>query len=410
MEPIEVPVSLVGKTASANIVDRACHQVWPLHSKALCARARHRTGLEDFGAPSVDQPLSVLVESLEKEASLHPLGRWLMRGHLLGMLETRLRLTNAWQNRMADLDAIQIKRPVFITGMPRSGSTFLQELLAQDPGNRVPRVWEVMFPHSAAPRERDFGRRARRAAARLWWFRRFVPQADSVHPLRAGMPQECIAIHSYTFMSEEFVSTCRVPTYQRYLRSTGLRPAYQWQKRFLQHLQSGCSPKQWVLKAPDHMVALEDLFSAFPDATVVQMHRNPLEVLKSSVQLSGALRRLFGRPEEASRLGDYEAAALAEQTELSIRFRDRHPELAEHFMDLNYSEATSDPLMAVHRIYTRLGQSLTEIVSQRMRRFVSTRARYKRHSNPSLADLGIDARAEIRRFQGYCLRFGIPCA
>ncbi len=410
VESIEIPVGLIGKTGSTNIVDRACRRLWSLQSKALCARARHRTGLKDFGDPPIDEPLSVLTESLEHEADLHPLGRWLMRGHLLEMLETRLRLRNAWENRLTDLEAIPIDRPAFITGMPRSGSTFLHELLAQDPGNRVPRVWEVMFPHPIAPLEKDPGLRARRAAARLWWFRRFVPQADSVHPLRAGMPQECIAIHSYTFMSEEFVSTCRVPTYQRYLRSTGLGPAYEWQKRFLQHLQSGCSPKRWVLKAPDHLVALEELFSVFPDAIVVQMHRNPLEVLKSAVQLSGALRRLFGRPEGASRLEDHEATALAEQTELSIRFRDRHPELGERFIDLNYSEVISDPLMAVHRIYARLGQPLTEVVIQRMRQFISTRGRYKRHSNPSLADLGIDVRAEIRRFQGYCLRFGIPCA
>lgn len=134
VESIEIPVGLIGKTGSTNIVDRACRRLWSLQSKALCARARHRTGLKDFGNPPIDEPLSVLTESLEHEADLHPLGRWLMRGHLLEMLETRLRLRNAWENRLTDLEAIPIDRPAFITGMPRSGSTFLHELLAQDPG------------------------------------------------------------------------------------------------------------------------------------------------------------------------------------------------------------------------------------------------------------------------------------
>jgi hypothetical protein len=124
-------------------------------------------------------------------------GRFLMRVHLRELLETRLRLTQAWSGQLKALDASLIQRPVFITGMPRSGSTFLHELLAEDPKNRVPRVWEVMFPVSVQNKVgSEVDTRVRKAEACLWWFRRLAPGADAVYPMRAWSPHECVAIHS----------------------------------------------------------------------------------------------------------------------------------------------------------------------------------------------------------------------
>src|SRR5262245_15252497 len=129
--------------------DDISRKLWFLDSGALAADARGRTRLEDFGDPPIDLALTVLVKRLELEADLHPLGRLFMRIHLRELMETRLRLTHAWNQRSEALETSLIQRPIFITGMPRSGSTFLHELLAEDPENRVPRVWEVMFPISS---------------------------------------------------------------------------------------------------------------------------------------------------------------------------------------------------------------------------------------------------------------------
>jgi len=391
--------------------DAVSRRLCSLEGKALCAGARRRTGLGDFGDPPVEPALSVLVSSLEREADLHPLGRFLMRSHLRSILETRLRLAAAWAGRLEALEASPIQRPVFITGMPRSGSTFLHELLAEDPDNRAPRVWEVMFPApppGAERRQRDPG--VRKAAACLWWFRRIVPQADSVYPVRACTPHECVAIHSFTLLSEEFVSTCRVPTYEAFLRSEGLGPAYEWQKRFLQHLQRRCPAKRWVLKSPDHAYGLEELFSVFPDAVIIQTHRDPLEVLRSSSQLIAALQSLFARPGNHGQIAAREARVLAGAMERFIRFRDVHPGLAGRFIDVKYSELASDPLAAVRRIYQQLEIPLTEVAAGRIRRLISNRSRHRGHrTNRTLADLGFDVQAEVRRFSRYSLRFGVPC-
>jgi len=342
---------------------------------------------------------------LENEANLHPLGRFLMRCHLLGILETRLRLAAVWREQPP---CSIIERPVFIAGMPRSGSTFLHELLAQDPDNRAPRVWEVMFPVAAPESDAsDRKARVRRANANLWWFRRLAPGADEVYPVRAITPHECVAIHSFTLMSEEFISICRVPSYEKFLRATGLQLAYAWQKRFLQYFQSRGSRRRWVLKSPDHLHSLEELFSAFPDAMVIQTHRNPMDALKSSLQLTEVIQGLFVRLDRTV-LQERESRMLAETMEQSIRFRDTHPELAGRFLDLNYSDLVSDPLAAVGRIYRHLDCPLTETAVERMRGFMAKCSRYRRRRDPSLADLGLDATTEMQRFQNYCARFGIP--
>lgn len=383
-------------------------RVLPLQSEALQTDACHRTGLTDFGDPPLEPALSVLMDSLEHEADLSPLGRFLIRGHLRELLETRLRLTEEWKHAK-EFEQAPISRPVFITGMPRSGSTFLHELLAADPENRAPRVWEAMFPIRARGTQK--GRsdpRVMKAAARLWWFRRLAPGADSVHPLRASTPQECVAIQSYTLLSEEFVVTCNVPSYEAFLHSSDLTPAYSWQRRFMQYLQSPDPQTRWVLKSPDHVYGLEELFAVFPDALVIQTHRDPLKVLRSSTELIEVLQGLFARRVDAARVARREARVMADAIDRSTRFRDTHPELAHRFIDVRYAELVADPLAVVHQIYHQLNIDLSERAADRMRQLAAGRSRYpKRFGSRTLAQLGLDALAEARRFERYCFRFGV---
>jgi hypothetical protein len=389
-----------------NLGDGLSRRLWLLQSEALCANAKRRTGLEDFGDPPVEPALSILANSLERQADLHPMGQFLMWVHLRELLETRLRVTEAWKGQLRDLDDSPIARPIFITGIPRSGSTFLHELMAEDPENRAPRVWEVMFPipaQSGSSREAD--RWVRKAEISLWWFRRLAPRADSVYPMRARTPHECVAIHSYTLLSEEFASTCQIPTYEAFLRSADLVPTYRWEKRFLQYLQLHGKTRQWVLKSPDHVRGLEGLFTVFPDAVIVQTHRDPLEALTSVVQLAEVLEGLFTRAGDLTETGLHEARNLAEGMESMISFREAHPELEGRFIDVKYRELVSDPLSVARRIYRQLEIPLTEVAAERMKRLASMRSRYKGkgpRTNPTLAQLGLDESVERRRFEVYC--------
>jgi hypothetical protein len=169
-----------------------------------------------------------------------------------------------------------------------------------------------------------------------------------------------------TLLSEEFVSICPIPTYEAFLRTADLGPTYGWQKRFLQHLQLGRATRRWVLKSPDHVHGLEGLLALFPDAVIIQTHRNPFAVLRSGSQLTEVLQRMFARVGDRGQFRAREARMLAETMEHITRFRDAHPELAGRFIDVKYRELVSDPLAVVRRIYQQLDIRLTEAAAERM--------------------------------------------
>jgi len=382
--------------------DAASRRFCPLESETLCAEAQRRTGLEDFGDATLEFRLSVLLKSIERQADLHSLGRFLAWIHFRGLLKTRLLLEEAWAKR-TEAEMWPIQRPIFITGMPRSGSTFLHELLAQDDNNRAPLACEVMSPLSTGA-----GSQARRTAHCLWWFRRLAPEADSVHPIRATTPHECVAIHSYTFLSRGFTAMFRIPAYEAFLNVVSLEPAYTWQKRWLQHLQWRGSERRWVLKAPDHVFHLDELLRVFPDAIIIQTHRDPLKVLESSSRLTEVLQRVFAHPQDRREIGIREALGLAEGLDRITRFREQHSELEHRFLDVNYEELVSNSLNVVRRLYRQLDLPLTPATVDRMQGLVTKRSRYRGgEPKPRLADLGIDAGTEMRRFASYCARFGI---
>jgi len=232
--------------------------------------------------------------------------------------------------------------------------------------------------------------------------------ADTVYPMRARTPHECVAIQSHTFLSEEFVSTCDVPTYEAFLRAADLRPAYEWQKRFMEYLQNGHPATRWVLKSPDHVRGLDALFSVFPDALIIQTHRNPMDSLRSSIQLTQVLRRLYGPAGDKGQLAEREAQNLGWSVGRIVQFRDQHPELEKRFLDVNYSDLVSDPLAAVRRIYRAFELPISDPMILAVKKLARRRSAYKWRRAVSKIEMGFRASSQVKPFADYCRRFGIP--
>jgi hypothetical protein len=388
---------------------RPGHRILGLDVERLLRGARRRTGLDDFGDSSFRQPLERLVASIDADARLTLLGRIAARTEIGALLDNRLLLERD-RRRHPGIARERVRRPIVITGLPRSGSTFLHGLLAQDPANRVPLHWELRFPSPPPERAtRDTDRRIARAARQLRWFFRLAPEFRKIHPIGARLPEECLVILSHAFLSFEFSSNWYVPTYHAWLERQDLEPGYRYHRRFLQQLQWRCPAERWLLKAPQHLPSMASLVRTYPDANVVITHRDPLEVVASVASLHVVLRRTFARGVDPCAVGPEVSRMLAEDIRRGFAVRDAGCAAPEQFLDVWYTQLMDDPLAVARRIYHHFDLPLPDDVVTRMRNYVGTHPK-DRHGEHvySLAQFGLDAETERRRYHEYWQRWRTP--
>jgi hypothetical protein len=380
----------------------------PLDHDDLVGTAKRRTGLSDFGDPPCEEALRVLVSACNTEANLNMFGQFAARHHFLELLETRLRLANEWQLSPAIWEE-SIRNAVFITGLPRSGSTFLHDLFSHDPANRVPLTWEVMFPLPFPKRTKDDpGSRIRKAESRLRLMRLTNPSVVKAHPIGARLPQECIAVLSYSLMSEEFLCMFWIPSYEKWLRTQDMRQAYRFHRDFIGHLPCPSPAERWVFKAPDHVYSLDALIDTYPDARIVFLHRDPMKVLGSVASLAMKLRSAFSNHIDPLRTGINEARVLNEVTLKMMEFRDRQPSLSDRFIDIQYLDLVRNPVATVRQIYERFGLILSADAERRMYSFLEGRRNKRRPKHIyRLADFGIETDMKESCLAAYCERFGV---
>jgi hypothetical protein len=225
-----------------------------LEADALLAEARGRTGLDDFGDSDFEEPFRLFVDALGNEAQLHALGRLLVRSDLVNWLENRLGLV-AWRKREPAIASAEVERPLFITGLPRTGTSILHELLACDPAHRAPLHWEVRHPCPPPdPADAESDPRIDRAEQQVQLWNHIVPEYRVMHELGARLPVECIQITAHSFRSEELMGRHQVPSYAAWYASCDLAPAYRFHRAMLQHLAARDRRERWVLKAPSHLM------------------------------------------------------------------------------------------------------------------------------------------------------------
>jgi len=388
-------------------LDAVMRRLVRLDEDSLLAAARRRARADDFGDDAFREPLRRLLASLENESRLKPLGRIGARTDLIQMLVNRLEMQRDRTSNRAIAEE-DIRRPLFITGLPRTGSTFLHGLLAQDPENRVPIHWQTRQPSPPPTSTSDEARRARHAERQIRIFYRLAPEFRRIHPVAAWMPEECVVILSHAFLSFQFSSTFLVPSYQNWLEEQDLTPAYRLHRRFLQHLQWRRPGQRWVLKAPPHMPGLQALFAVYPDANVVMTHRDPTEVVASVSSLHYVLRRTFCSGITAQDIGPEVTHMLAGDIQRGLAARDAGVAAAERFCDIRYAELLDDPLATVRRIYRQFDMALGDEAEARMHRYVAATPKDKHGVHEySLAQFALDAHTESARYGDYRARFGV---
>ena len=375
---------------------------------SLLEKSCKLTKLHDFGEPSFRVPLGILLRSFEHDARLNLLGRITVHSEVVRVLCNRLRMQRD-RTLFPDIAQEKVQKPIFITGLPRSGTTFLHALLAQDPACRAPQVWEVMHP-SPPPETASYRSDPRIARTRkeLSWIEILMPDFDKCHTIEARLPQECIAMTDHSFLSYVFESMYFVTSYRSWHDRQDKRPAYECHRRFLQHLQWRCPGAPWVLKAPSHLMALDSLFAVYPDAQVVLTHRDPLKVLPSCASFAKVLRAPFTGSIDLKALGAEVSRRWAASAYLVTRLRSEQKQLQGNFFDVSYPELIRDPMAAVSGIYRHFGRELTPAAEAAMRRYVEQNPKDKKGAHLySLEEFGLDPATERSNFQGYTDYFDI---
>jgi hypothetical protein len=368
------------------------------------------TGEDDFGDAGWQEGLDFLLAGLCEEARLNDLGVEIAAAELANYLATRLGV-NAWRRDHPDVAVGSIERPLVIVGQPRTGTTILHDLLAQDPALRVPLTWEVDRP-LPPPETETYGSDPRidEVQANIDMAESLMPGFTTFHPMGARLSQECVRITAGDFRSMIFSIQYRIPTYNRWLlHDADLASAYRWHRRYLQHLQSRHPADQWLLKSPAHLWNLDALAAEYPDAIVIQTHRDPLKVIASTSALAAHLRGMatdeVSLPEIAADYADDIFLGL----DRGMEARDRGTFPADQVVDVHFSEFVDDPFSTINQLYAALGRELTGETEQRMRAFLASNpgdgggggARYR------FADTGLDADKLRERSARYQERFGV---
>ncbi|MGC9194672.1 MAG: sulfotransferase family protein [Syntrophobacteraceae bacterium] len=379
-----------------------------LEQECLLRRAFELTGLDDMGEQPWDEPLSVLLQSIETDARLNLIGRICFRSDILRMLCNRLYLQQARKAHPQIAEQI-ISGPVFITGLPRTGSTLLHALLAQDPQSRAPQVWEVMHP-TPPPERASYKQdpRVYKTARELKWLDIIIPGFKKAHMIDARLPQECIAITGHSFISYLFESMYFVHSYRAWHEKEDKGPAYEYHKQFLQHLQWRAPGTHWALKAPSHLFALKTLLQVYPDARIVLTHRDPLSVLPSCASFTELLRGAFTNTIDKKQLGAEIAQHWQKGSRIAVDFCKSQGDGPGHVLNIFYNDLVKNPLAVVRSIYRHFDMKLTAEAEAAMRVFLARNPQNNHGVHRyTLCEYGFDPETERRRFAPYTGFFGI---
>ncbi|MGH0028770.1 MAG: sulfotransferase family protein [Myxococcota bacterium] len=384
-----------------------------LDANDLIAEARAKTGLRDFGDEGFREPLDVLLDSLEREANLNEAGLASQRARLVDSLATRLAAQDCFA-RHPEIGDERIEAPLVVIALPRSGTTHLHRLRAAEPAARAGLGGECRSPAPWRGSDWETGDDPRIADAheQVKSILAAVPELAAIHPWDPEGPDEEILLLEHSFLSHVPESGANVPGYNAWLEGQDMAPAYAYLLRLLRLLQwqkerSGRGGRHWVLKAPFHLGHLDTLFATFPDARVVQTHRDPAETLPSIASMYASLWRLASDTVDEHAIGRLCLHRYARALERCLASRERLP--AERFLDVDYRDLVADPMAQVRRIYHFVGRPLRPAAEAAMALHLTDQARDKRAAHDySLERFGYDADAIRRAFAAYTARFLPP--
>ncbi len=377
----------------------------PFDADALLDDARTATGLDDFGDRTFRAGLDALAEALARDAALSEVGTMALRMQLVGYLAERLRIED-WYRRHPEIEAEEITAPIVVTGLPRTGTTALSNLLAADPETRSLRFWESQRP-TPPPETATYDSDARivDADAALEGMKLAAPDLRRMHDDTGSSPTENQDLLGQHFRTQHFDGAAEIPTYVAWWLACDMAPAYRHHRRVLRLLQWRCPARRWNLKNPPDMAALDALAGVYPDARLVWTHRDPVRVLASVCRLIEIVRSLFSERVDRHAIGRGQLALWAENVRRALDFRRRVGDGA--FADVWMDDLVAQPIPTVGALYDRLGMTFTAEAEARMQAWGEANPQHKHGAlDYRLETYGLSADEVRAAFREYLQRFG----
>jgi hypothetical protein len=380
-----------------------------LDADELLALARATTGLEDVGDEDGEweEAYRVVMASLDGEAELHLVGRLMTRGEVLRVLQTRLRLVEHWRRHPEVLDE-PIEAPVFVLGPPRTGTTILFELLAQDPNLRAPIAWETHHPLPIA------GDPVTLAECEQELWADVHPPFATMHELGAGLPAECIHFLALDFRGPYWGMNFARPSYDAWSAGRDVTtPIYALHERFLQTLQhrdvaAGRPRRRWLLKSPGHAATVTALLERYPDARFVHTHRDPAKFVASVANLMATLRFIRSDAVDPRGFGPTMSFAFRFMLEHVVDLRRQGVIPEDRIADVHFTDLMGDPVATIRRAHDHLGLPFADGYDERITGYLAAKPRNKHGVHRyDPAELGIDQSSIRDEYAAYMAAYGI---
>lgn len=378
---------------------------WKLIPERILEATEKRTEFS-FQDASFSEAFDRLAFSIEREAELNTFGRLALRQILQRSAQSRF-LVEREVAKNPDILKEAIQQPVFVIGMPRTGTSILQALLHQDSAHRSPLSWECLLPYPAptasAYHSNERIEQIRREFQQLFTL---VPDFKRKHYMEADSPQECVGITANNFTSFQFIAQCYLPSYHEwFLNDADQLNNMRWHKRFLQYLQSGgIRDHRWLLKSPVHMMRLKAIFDVYPDARIITTHRSPENVVASTASLISSVRGLYSDRESIERTAHENLYLWADYFNRYLKDR-QDLDREDQFIDLLFDDFAENQMHEVEGIYARFGWSLDARTDATMRDFLRAEPKDKHGKHEySLEDMGL-SRSDVERLYADYLDF-----
>ncbi len=369
--------------------------------------ARAQTGLSDYGDPAILEGLEALLRSYADEAKYTERGSQMAHADLVKWMAVRMKIED-WLAQHPDLLDQPIEKPLFVFGLPRTGTTLAINLLASDPARRSFLRWESHDPvPPARPEELHAGPRWQKMDEQTKVALQYMPQIAAIHFEEADSPTECQFLMTPSFCSQVYESQADIPEYREwFLHKADYLPAFRFHKRYLQMLQANAGGR-WTLKNPWHPLYLPALKEVYPDAQLVMTHRDPADVLGSIGSLIENVRKIYSDDVDLETIGQQFVETFQIMIERQDAFRAQHGQDA--IYDVQYADVMKDPIGQVRGIYEHFGEPFTAEAEAAMHAYMDANPKGKHGKHEySLERYGLSREGVHKTFDDYIERYRIP--